>query len=224
MLEFEYADLMDRPPASVRVADLPINERGFYDKEKHAIFINRKFVEFTREDQIRNDLIEISNVFASHIILHEGRHAYQYYAIDCPEVHHDQEEVQRWKENMDIYFFSLPEYHFQPVEWDAEQFAMKETSRFFQEIKDMYGWDKNYGKYYIWKTVRKLDLEKMAYKYFDRDIEHTVQFVQDKISREYQEMKELKETITDILTEADQERRELVQQEITRESNQEERE
>ncbi len=72
------------------------------------------------EYSIENDSVnEVVNTLA-----HEGRHAYQDYAIEHPDVHHDPDEVAAWRDNIYSAGYIDPDddpigYRNQPVEGDA---------------------------------------------------------------------------------------------------------
>ncbi len=59
-------------------------------------------------------------------VIHEGRHAYQQYAIHTPEFHPDDSQVESWRQNLSDYKdpqFDLEEYRNQPLEADAWEYA-----------------------------------------------------------------------------------------------------
>lgn len=60
-------------------------------------------------------------------VAHEGRHAYQHYAVDNPGFHPDAEEVERWRHNFDDVLsaeeYGYQRYRTQPIEVDASEYA-----------------------------------------------------------------------------------------------------
>ncbi|MEK4799958.1 hypothetical protein NYE37_13730 [Thermoactinomyces sp. FSL K6-2592] len=250
-LENEYAQRQGRSPAKIELKEeaekVEVNGEVYeklagLSKSDNTIVIGRKLLEYTIEDLEHQPDLMMNNVFACHAILHEGRHSYQYYAIHHPEIHADQKEVQKWKENERVYY-QAPEiyYFFQPLERDAENFADHETKKIFQELEKEFGKDKNFELYKMKREIEQGELKLMSMKYFEKDLESTIQIVEEKISQEYreaekrkaefkkelQEMKEkdpievLKGLSTDdrdrkSLNEAVQERRELFEQVISK--------
>ncbi|MCA1597465.1 MAG: hypothetical protein LC769_00330 [Chloroflexi bacterium] len=113
--EDEAAHIQGRHPLPV-VIDYQAGavDYGYYDG--HAINIGKYSLD--------NDAVpEIANTLA-----HEGRHAYQDYAITYPGLHDSDEEVRAWEENMRprnyVMFEDDPEgYYAQPVEADAWSFG-----------------------------------------------------------------------------------------------------
>ena len=113
--ENEAARIQGRHPLPI-VIDHAAGEvdYGYYDG--HTINIGKYSLD--------NDAVhDIANTLA-----HEGRHAYQDYAIAHPGLHNSDEEVRAWEENMRpggyIMFENDPEgYYAQPVEVDARSYG-----------------------------------------------------------------------------------------------------
>lgn len=194
-LENEYAQRQGRPPAKIELKEeaekVEVNGEVYerlagLSKSDNTIVIGRKLLEYTMEDLKSQPELLMNNVFACHTILHEGRHAYQKYAIDHPEIHPDKEQVQKWKENDRVYY-QAPDiyYFFQPLERDAENFADHETKKIFQELEKEFGKDKNFELYEMKREIEKDKLKLMSMKYFEKDLESTIQLVGEKISQEY---------------------------------------
>lgn len=216
-LENEYARLQGRSPARVRILENPI-------KTDFGV----QYAQYIPGNRFRRDIIEIekelidfsiagnkkisfrvTNVFACHALLHEGRHAYQQYAIDHPEIHSDKEQVQMWKENNEVYFYRPAHYyHFQPVELDAEKFAKNEMKKIFRELEKEFGEDYAFQRYkqYI-ENVDRFH-EKLADK-LGKDVESVIQSVESRIHRVYQ-ARERRNKELEALNTAIQERKELI--------------
>jgi len=118
--ENEAARIQGRDPLSVALdAGAPSEEKGYYNDEQILI----------GEHSLNNDDVsEIANTLA-----HEGRHAYQDYAIEHPNFHPDADDVQSWRENMQPRAYIPPEqgyqqYRNQPIERDAWSFGNNITN------------------------------------------------------------------------------------------------
>jgi len=115
------AEAQGRTVVPLQSAPMPASVYGGYSERNHAITINSAHVQ-------SNDVREVLDT-----ILHEGRHAYQHYAIQHPGTHPDPAEVERWRDNFDNYL--LPElygqqvYESQPVEADARRYASEVISQ-----------------------------------------------------------------------------------------------
>ena len=77
-------------------------------------------------------------------ILHEGRHAYQYNIIKNKKIRFYEFKKKRWKRNYSGYITSTEDplfYSMQPIERDAQKYAIKQMSKFkrkFKHEKDFY--------------------------------------------------------------------------------------
>ena len=119
VLESKLAEIQGRPPCAVIAEDMPeLSDCGYYDGEK--IHINRAHLEL---DAYRLEAIDT--------IAHEGRHAYQHYAVMNPGFHPNVKDTIYWAANREAYFspkdisgkFGLEYYENQPVEIDARLYA-----------------------------------------------------------------------------------------------------
>lgn len=127
-LESRLAEIQGRPPLPV-VAE-SMDSAGFFDGE--ALHIN---VEHINDPTYRLEVIDT--------VAHEGRHAYQHYAVTHPGFHPNAQEVLYWAANQQSYFhpkeiwgrFGLEYYMNQPVELDAWRYG-EMTQNVFTEIKD----------------------------------------------------------------------------------------
>lgn len=74
-----------------------------------------------------NILSDSSPLEAIDTVAHEGRHAYQHYAVSNPEIHDDPKEVALWAENFKSYIsaemYGYELYRNQPVEADAWEYG-----------------------------------------------------------------------------------------------------
>lgn len=117
MLECKLAEIQGRKPVPVVVANIP-GENGHYDPITRSITLNP-----TRlgDSKFRLNLVDT--------IAHEGRHAYQHYAIEHAGFHPKEDEVKVWRENMkpgnyiDGKKEGLLAYRLQPVEADAWRYG-----------------------------------------------------------------------------------------------------
>jgi len=83
---------------------------------------------------INNNLVlnHAYRFFAMETIIHEGRHAYQYYVINNKNLHFYNVKERRWKENWKGYIPSeenLTDYNIQAVERDAQGYTLKMLKR-----------------------------------------------------------------------------------------------
>jgi len=112
------ANIQGRDPMPVTLdTEARPEEKGYYDGERIRI----------GEYSLNNDDVsEVANTLA-----HEGRHAYQDYAIEHPGFHSDGDDVRSWRENMqpgnyvepDDQRFNYDEYRNQPIERDAFRYG-----------------------------------------------------------------------------------------------------
>lgn len=117
-LEDKLAEIQHRPPYQVVVETMAPNDYGYFDG--NAIHINATHVV---NPGFRLEAIDT--------IAHEGRHAYQEYAVTHPGFHPDAKEVEYWAANQDAYMrgdlavktFGFEFYANQPVELDAVKYA-----------------------------------------------------------------------------------------------------
>ena len=127
-LESRLAEIQGRPPLPV-VAE-PMDFSGFFDGE--ALHVN---VEHINDPSYRLEVIDT--------VAHEGRHAYQQYAVAHPGFHPNAQEVLYWAANQQSYFQPKeiggrfgPEYYMnQPVELDAWRYG-EMTRNVFSEFGD----------------------------------------------------------------------------------------
>jgi hypothetical protein len=113
--ERSLAQAQGREAKPVRLEALPPNQKGYFDGEQ--ITINEQLVQ---GDDVRQAVTTLT---------HEGRHAYQRYAVEHPEIHGDQAEVKQWQENFAHYKNPQRDgfraYYNQPVEVDARDYAQR---------------------------------------------------------------------------------------------------
>lgn len=92
-VEHTLAKLQSRPPATVEFADLGKNNYGSYRGDINTMRLN---IHDVRDEQHKGPGEAVNT------IAHEGRHAYQRYAIDHPGFHKDTAEVDAWRENLKV--------------------------------------------------------------------------------------------------------------------------
>jgi len=124
-VERRLAEVAGRPPATV--AGIPMEENyGKYDYGTCQICINTNPEYF-------NDVQE-----AVRTVIHEGRHAYQHYAILHDGFHHDDADVSEWATNCQQYLkageYGYQIYQCQPMESDAFQFEQAVRNELFKRI------------------------------------------------------------------------------------------
>jgi hypothetical protein len=120
-IESQMAALHGRPPAEIRVYPDPPGEYGYYDPSTNEIWVS--------DQHLENDAVhEVVNT-----AVHEGRHAYQEYALANPGFHDNMDEVEEWRENLQAdNYLSADEYgqelyEGQPVEADAWSYGQTIT-------------------------------------------------------------------------------------------------
>lgn len=108
-VESSMADIQGRPALDVISNQMPQNTFGFFDGNSINI----------SADGLRSDDVA-ENVDT---VVHEGRHAYQLYAVEHPGFHANNYEVEAWSDNFDNYLraedYGQEVYATQPVESDA---------------------------------------------------------------------------------------------------------
>lgn len=133
-LESRLAEIQRRPPLPIVAERMEEGLCGYFDGK--ALHINMEHI------QDPAYLQEVTDTVA-----HEGRHAYQDYAIEHPEIHPDLKEVQYWAANHEHYLnsrkFGLEIYESQPLEVDARHYAgiVKGIFSEFQEDKSFWKFD-----------------------------------------------------------------------------------
>lgn len=110
-LEERLAEVQGRPPIELRCEPLGLNQCGYFSSREGVMVLSES-------------LVRSSSPFeAIDTVAHEGRHAYQYYAVQHPEIHDDPFEVAAWAENFDNYLtaemYGYEAYRNQPIEADA---------------------------------------------------------------------------------------------------------
>lgn len=102
---------------SMSFQEMKAGNMGAYNPETNTITLNSRLLETENPNKLMNT------------ILHESRHAYQYYAIEHPDkVTVNEETIAEWKENFEYYIrpeWDFEAYESQPVEADANDFANK---------------------------------------------------------------------------------------------------
>ena len=119
-LEKKMAKKQSRPEVKVEVyPDPDWPSLGMFEVKggKQTLFINEKLI---WNPQLR--------FFAMETIIHEGRHAYQYYVITNKKINWYNFKEKRWKANWEGYIPSSESeaaYNIQAVERDAQSFTLK---------------------------------------------------------------------------------------------------
>lgn len=121
-VEAVNAEVQGRPTVPLQSAPMDPCVYGGYSDRNHEITVNSAHV---RSDNVREVL---------DTILHEGRHAYQHYAIQHPGTHPDRAEVERWRDNFEDYLrpdlYGQQMYENQPVEVDARLYASEVINQY----------------------------------------------------------------------------------------------
>jgi hypothetical protein len=116
-VESQMANIQGRPVSEVRSTEAGPGAFGYFDPNSGQINIGSY--------ALQNEPVQ-ENVDT---VVHEGRHAYQDYAVKHPGFHPNQAEVDAWRENMlPGNYLSAQEYgqelyQSQPIEADAWQYG-----------------------------------------------------------------------------------------------------
>lgn len=116
-LENTLAQMQGRELCEVVIDDMPsVVNCGYFNPLDRTIHVNRIHLS---DVDYRMEAIDT--------IAHEGRHAYQRWAVETPYFHPDMKEVAYWSENIDNYInaekFGFEYYESQPIEVDARYYA-----------------------------------------------------------------------------------------------------
>jgi hypothetical protein len=126
-VEDRMAAIQGRPAVEIKPTELTPGTYGYYDGQR--ITINAA--------DLNGNQMQVSEFVDT--IVHEGRHAYQDYAITNPGIVSDPAVVAAWTENMQPGNYLTAEeygqeaYLNQPVEADAWSYASQVTSALFRE-------------------------------------------------------------------------------------------
>jgi len=128
-LENIQAKKLHRPPAEIIFKEMDERQKGAFNPTKNCIFLNMRFIQ---EDYLRFD-----GMFT---LFHEGRHAFQHYAISENNNFGFFSKAKKWKENFKGYLSgSVDEYAFyamQPVERDANKYALSRLKSFLDRFSE----------------------------------------------------------------------------------------
>jgi hypothetical protein len=114
--ENRMAEIQGRPPVAINAEPM---ESGVYGG-----YIRGEGITISEEHLMSDDTHEITDT-----IVHEGRHAYQDYAIQNPGFLSDTELVESWRDNWDNYLtaeaYGQELYASQPIEADAWEYGAR---------------------------------------------------------------------------------------------------
>jgi hypothetical protein len=116
-VENNMANIQVRPPSDVVATQAGPGEFGYFDPNTKQISVGSHSLEFEPVQE---------NVDT---IVHEGRHAYQQYAVENPGFHPKATEVEAWRDNMKPGNYLTAQeygqelYQTQPIEADAWQYG-----------------------------------------------------------------------------------------------------
>lgn len=139
-VENSVAEIAHRPSCEVKGESLGMGHLGYYNPNNNTITLNMDYLDGSSYESYKEML---------DTIIHEGRHAYQYYNIDYRQVHPSDGDCTNWSENLHENKWGLfPEnygyqsveevgfqrYWMQPVEADARAFATDVFNKFNQMV------------------------------------------------------------------------------------------
>lgn len=115
-VENTMAGIQRRPPATIGTESMGANTFGGFDPTTGSITLNA--------DHMTSDISPQEHLDT---IIHEGRHAFQQFAISNPDAVADSNVTGEWAENMADYLspdlYGQEAYATQPVEADAASYA-----------------------------------------------------------------------------------------------------
>jgi hypothetical protein len=117
-IEAKVAEVQGRPAVPVVAGTLDEGTFGAYNPKTKTITVN---AEHLKADLPADDFVDT--------IIHEGRHAYQDFAIEHPDCGEDPEVIKGWADNavpgqyLDPETYGLEWYQSQPLEADAWDYA-----------------------------------------------------------------------------------------------------
>ncbi len=121
-VEDTMADIQRRPACGVVSEPMKPGSNGYFDGQE---------IHISSQDLDTDDVVlNVDNV------IHEGRHAYQHYAIDNPGFHSNQAQVEAWRENSQDYIdpeYDPEAYRYQAMEVDAWDYASAITSNIYSQ-------------------------------------------------------------------------------------------
>jgi hypothetical protein len=130
-LEIIQAKKHKRQPYKVIIKDLEEGVSGRCVSSERVIYL---------------DVVFILNIekrfFGMSVLFHEGRHAFQYEAINSKKKMHVFSKAYKWKKNFEGYVSGSDEkdkfsfYSMQPVERDAEHYSLKRLRQFRLRFKN----------------------------------------------------------------------------------------
>lgn len=130
-VEHEISSIAHRPSCPIQTESLGKGYFGYYSPESKTITINSDYIQ-------SNDISDYKEVLDT--IIHEGRHAYQYYNLTEREVHPRLGDISNWKANEFEYGYQdaktqgFAAYFLQPQEADARAFAEDVLKQYQEKI------------------------------------------------------------------------------------------
>ena len=121
-VENRMAAIQGRPPVSIKAEPMEPGVYGGYVRGEGIIL--------GQEHLTSDDIHEITDT-----IVHEGRHAYQDYAVQTPDFLADVELVELWRDNWNNYLtaeeYGQELYALQPIEADAWEYGARIADALF---------------------------------------------------------------------------------------------
>lgn len=124
-IEIQAAKLGCREPLMIEVVPMNAMDYGYMDWANKKIALNENLVYSDKYDDYRQCI---------KILIHEGRHAYQYSNTLIERTEPNDEKFLSWKINIDTGYcsaelFGLKRYYLQPLEVDARVFSESIVSK-----------------------------------------------------------------------------------------------
>lgn len=130
-LEYKIAHIAHRPSCELNVKNMKEGLYGYFSPNNRDITLNGMYIKSNSFDDYKECL---------DTIIHEGRHAYQYYNLTEREVHPREGDLTNWKSNefeygyQDAQTCGFAAYWLQPQECDARAFAEDIVKKYLERI------------------------------------------------------------------------------------------
>ncbi|RCX07128.1 hypothetical protein DFR58_1592 [Anaerobacterium chartisolvens] len=130
-IENEMASRQNRAPCLVMRYDMGGQDNGFFLRGKYT---NDDRIIHINSNQYGDDPDKMLEA-----VIHEGRHAYQYDAVEGRVNHDNKEEVKLWEDNLKGKYIgpkqNPEQYRNQPVEKDAFAFGREQAKKVKEEMR-----------------------------------------------------------------------------------------
>ncbi|TCS94816.1 hypothetical protein [Hazenella coriacea] len=171
-LERHYAQLQGRDACKFE---------GMKDKEHFGRYKQGKIY-------LNHDLLLNDNCYeAVFTVLHEGRHAFQSQTIDLSANNRlapiSDKEIYTWRVSKSGgYLKQQPDYWFQPVEKDANDYALTEMEKIYSQLEPLHGKNNGYKEYKKDLEINFMIEENKLLRTYGKNY---LQTIEDKVHKKY---------------------------------------